>query len=153
MEQMGRTVGASLTLPSLLAMAQQRANQVDNRKVNIALCGLGRYANVLKAGLTASTYCHLAGIVTGTPAKAAQWMSEFNIPHQNCYTYQTFDQIIHNPAIDLVYITLPNGLHKEFTLRAAKAGKHVIVEKPMAFTPQDCQQMIDTCQKAGVQLY
>ncbi|MBD2756560.1 Gfo/Idh/MocA family oxidoreductase [Spirosoma sp. BT704] len=152
MAQMGRAVGASLTLPPLSAMAQQRANNVDKRKVNIALCGLGRYANVLKAGIAASNYCHLAGIITGTPAKATQWMTEFNIPHKNSYTYQTFDQIIHNPAIDLVYITLPNGLHKEFTLRAAKAGKHVIVEKPMAFTPQDCQQMIDACQQAGVQL-
>lgn len=151
-EQIGRAVGASLTLPPLSAMAQQRADKFDNRKVNIALCGLGRYANVLKAGIAASTSCRLAGIVTGTPAKAAQWRTEFGIPAKNSYTYQTFDQIVNNPAIDLVYITLPNGLHKEFTLRAAKAGKHVIVEKPMAFTQQDCQEMIDACQQAGVQL-
>ncbi|GAB2551798.1 Gfo/Idh/MocA family oxidoreductase [Spirosoma aerophilum] len=133
-------------------MAGERANAFDGQKLNIALCGLGRYANVLKGAITASQSCRLAGIVTGTPAKAAEWTKAFSIPNKNSYTYQTFDQIIHNPDIDLVYITLPNGLHKEFTLRAAKAGKHVIVEKPMAFTAQDCQEMIDACQKAGVQL-
>lgn len=152
MEQIGWGLGASLTVSSLPAMVRKRAGVIDNKKLNIALCGLGRYANVLKGGIAASQSCRLAGIVTGTPAKAAQWKNEFKIPDKNSYTYQNFDQLINNPDIDLVYITLPNGLHKEFTLRAAKAGKHVIVEKPMAFTRKDCQEMIDACQKAGVQL-
>lgn len=152
MEQISRGVGASMAFPSLTTMAQERANVFEKRKVNIALCGLGRYANVLKGALSASQFCRLAGIVTGTPAKAAQWTKEAGIPNRNSYTYQNFDQLINNPDIDLVYITLPNGLHKEFTLRAAKAGKHVIVEKPMAFTAQDCQEMIDACHRAGVQL-
>lgn len=52
----------------------------------------------------------------------------------------------------MVYVVLPNGMHKEYTIRAAKAGKHVIVEKPMAFTEQDCQEMIDVCEEARVQL-
>jgi len=52
----------------------------------------------------------------------------------------------------LVYVVLPNSMHKEYTIRAAKAGKHVIVEKPMAFTAKDCLEMIDACKNAGVQL-
>ena len=52
----------------------------------------------------------------------------------------------------MVYVVLPNSMHKEYTIRAAKAKKHVIVEKPMAFTVQDCQEMIDACYDAGVQL-
>ncbi|AUD02909.1 Gfo/Idh/MocA family protein [Spirosoma pollinicola] len=150
--QIGWGLGASMILPSLSAMTPEEYNGFDNKKLNIALCGLGRYANVLKGAIPASQSCRLAGIVTGTPAKAAQWQHEFSIPTKNSYTYQNFDQIANNPDIDVVYITLPNGLHKEFTLRAAKAGKHVIVEKPMAFTEKDCQEMIDACQKAGVQL-
>lgn len=118
----------------------------------MALCGLGRYANVLKSGFADSRYCRLAGIVTGTPTKAVQWKREYNLPDKNSYSYQTFDQLSHNPDIDLVYITLPNGMHKEYVIRAAQAGKHVIVEKPMAFTVKDCQEMIDACRKAGVQL-
>ncbi|AMJ67695.1 Gfo/Idh/MocA family protein [Hymenobacter sp. PAMC 26628] len=151
-EQMGWGLGAAVTLPSLVSMTPERANVQDKQRLNIALCGLGRYANVLKGGLAASQYCRLAGIVTGTPAKAAEWQRAYGIPDKNSYTYQTFDQLSRNPDIDLVYITLPNGLHKEYVLRAAKAGKHVIVEKPMAFTEQDCREMIDACQKAGVQL-
>ncbi|TPG64567.1 Gfo/Idh/MocA family protein [Hymenobacter nivis] len=151
-EQMGWGLGAAVALPPLAAMAPARAPLGAPRQLNIALCGLGRYANVLKTGLAASQHCRLAGIVTGTPAKAAEWKRAYNIPDKNSYTYQTFDQISANPAIDLVYITLPNGLHKEYVLRAAKAGKHVIVEKPMAFTEKDCREMIEACQKAGVQL-
>ncbi|HEX8427711.1 Gfo/Idh/MocA family oxidoreductase [Hymenobacter sp.] len=151
-EHMGRGLGAAVALPALTSMTLEPAPLQDKQKLNIALCGLGRYANVLKGGLAASQHCRLAGIVTGTPTKAAEWKRAYGIPDKNSYTYQTFDQISNNPAIDLVYITLPNGLHKEYTIRAAKAGKHVIVEKPMAFTEKDCQEMIAACQKAGVQL-
>ncbi|HEY8937145.1 MAG TPA: Gfo/Idh/MocA family oxidoreductase, partial [Cyclobacteriaceae bacterium] len=76
----------------------------------------------------------------------------YNIPQANIYNYQNFDEIAKNKDIDLVYVILPNSMHKEYTIRAAKAGKHVIVEKPMALTPEDCQEMIDVCNKAGVQL-
>lgn len=123
-----------------------------NRKLNVALCGLGRYANVLKRGFAESKHCQLAGVVTGTPAKAAQWKQDYKLADKNIYSYQNFDQLSNNPDIDLVYITLPNGLHKEYAIRAAQAGKHVIVEKPMAFTVADCQEMINACRKAGVQL-
>lgn len=152
LEQIGYGFGATIALPAFPLVTQEKTNSHEKQKVNIALCGLGRYANVLKRGFAASQYCRLAGLVTGTPAKAVQWKSEHGIPDKNCYNYQNFDQIIHNPDIDLVYITLPNGLHKEYTIRAAQAGKHVIVEKPMAFTEKDCQEMIDACKKAHVQL-
>ena len=71
------------------------------------------------------------------------------MPDKNLYTYQTYDQLRDNPDVDVVYIVLPNGMHAEYTVRAAKAGKHVLCEKPMANTPADCQQMIDACRQAG----
>lgn len=148
LETIGLSMGASILLPAATLPDRARAD----RKLNVALCGLGRYANVLKRGFAESRHCRLAGIVTGTPAKAAQWQQEFNLPAKNVYTYETFDQVRNNPDIDLIYITLPNGLHKDYTIRAAQAGKHVIVEKPMAFTVPDCRAMIDACRKAGVQL-
>ena len=91
--------------------------------------------------------CYLAGIVTGTPAKATDWAKKFNIPQKNIYNYENFDEIAHNTDIDIVYVVLPVFLHKEFTIRAAKAGKHVICEKPMALNAADCQEMITTCKK------
>jgi predicted dehydrogenase len=150
--QVGLGLGASLLLPSVEALATPKASLYAGKKLRVALCGLGRYANLVREGLAASQYGQLAGIVTGTPAKAAQWQSAYGIPAKNVYTYQNFDTILANKSIDAVYITLPNALHKDFTLRAAKAGKHVIVEKPMALTEQDCQEMIAACQRAGVQL-
>lgn len=148
-EQVGLGLGATLLGPTVAGYAAPR---YTGQKLRVALCGLGRYADLVRAGLAASQYGQLAGIVTGTPAKAAHWRSAYGIAEQNVYSYQNFDTILTNKRIDAVHITLPNGLHKEFTLRAARAGKHVIVEKPMALTEQDCQEMISACQRAGVQL-
>jgi len=123
-----------------------------SKKLNIALCGLGRYAQILAEGFAFSSFCKLSGIVTGTPAKAAAWKKKYQLPEKNIYNYENFDEIIHNKDIDLVYVVLPNALHKEFVIRAAKAGKHVITEKPMATNVADCEEMIQACKTAGVQL-
>lgn len=125
----------------------------DQKKLGIALVGLGYYSTqLLMPGLEQTQYARLAGLVTGTPEKAKKYGDQYNIPKQNIYNYENFDQIASNPAIDVVYIVLPNHLHKEFTIRAARAGKHVICEKPMALNAAECREMIDACQKAGVSL-
>lgn len=141
-----------MLLPSFVWYPKSKTPLYAGKKLRVAVCGLGRYANLVREGLAASQYCELAGIVTGTPAKATQWKTDYQLPAKNVYSYQNFDTILANKSIDLVYITLPNALHKEFTLRAAKAGKHVIVEKPMALTEQDCQDMVEACKKHSVQL-
>ncbi|WP_128545462.1 Gfo/Idh/MocA family protein [Larkinella soli] len=125
----------------------------QGRKLGIALVGLGSYSkNQLAPGLQQTQYVRLAGIVTGTPSKAEEWMKKYDIPKQNVYNYQNFDQIADNKDIDLVYVALPNSMHAEYVIRAAKAGKHVICEKPMAITVKECQSMIDACKKANRQL-
>lgn len=125
----------------------------STRKLGIALVGLGKYSEgELAPALEKTTNCRLAGIVTGTPEKAETWKKKYNIPDKNIYDYKTFDQIADNPDIDIVYVVLPNSMHAEYTIRAAKAGKHVICEKPMAMNPEECQQMIDVCKKANRQL-
>ncbi|MCI9845802.1 Gfo/Idh/MocA family protein [Flavobacterium pectinovorum] len=153
--KLGIGMGASVvmtTLPSFLTEAQSKRFSYTGKKLNTALCGLGNYASMLAEGIQVSEYCHLAGIVTGTPAKAEQWKKKYNIPEKNIYNYENFDKIIKNKDIDLVYVVTPNGLHKEFTIRAAKAGKHVITEKPMAISVKDCEEMIKTCNENNVQL-
>lgn len=124
----------------------------EGKKMNIALVGLGNYARYLAQGLQETQYCRLTGIVTGTPSKAEEWQKKYDLPAANVYNYQNFDRIAENKDIDVVYVVLPNALHKEYAIRAAQAGKHVIVEKPMAVTEKDCMAMIAACQKAGVQL-
>jgi predicted dehydrogenase len=122
-------------------------------KLGIALVGLGKYAGgQLAPALQETKNCYLAGIVTGTPDKAQKWKSKYDIPDKNIYNYQNFDSIKDNPDIDIVYVVLPNALHKEYVIRAAAAGKHVICEKPMAITESDCEEMIEACRKAGKML-
>ncbi|MCC9139028.1 Gfo/Idh/MocA family protein, partial [Pontibacter silvestris] len=77
---------------------------------------------------------------------------KYNIPEKNIYSYETFDQIKDNPDIDIIYIVLPNGMHAEYTIRAAQAGKHVISEKPMATSVEDAQRMIEACKQNNVSL-
>lgn len=116
--------------------------------IGVALVGLGYYStDLLAPALQQTKYCHLAGIVTGTPSKAEAWKKKHNIPDKNIYNYQNFDQIANNPDIDVVYVVLPPSMHKEYTIRAANAGKHVWCEKPMAMTATECQEMIDACKK------
>ncbi|MBC8153463.1 MAG: Gfo/Idh/MocA family oxidoreductase [Bacteroidetes bacterium] len=141
---------SSLTLPSL---SSAFGEPLQTRKLGIALIGLGSYAtNQLAPALQQTKNVELRGVVTGTPGKAETWMKKYNIPKENVYDYTNFDRIIDNKNIDLVYVVLPNSMHREFVVRAAQAGKHVICEKPMAITVADCQAMIDACKKADRQL-
>jgi glucose-fructose oxidoreductase len=96
--------------------------------------------------------CYLAGIVTGTPAKAEKWKEQYKIPDKNIYNYSNVDSIANNPDIDVVYVVLPPSMHAEYSIRAARAGKHVWCEKPMAPSVADCKNMIDACAKNKVKL-
>ncbi len=123
------------------------------KKLGVALVGLGKYSEgELAPALQETKLCRLAGIVTGTPEKAEKWKKKYNIPDKNVYNYQTFDRIADNPDIDIVYVVLPNALHAEYTIRAARAGKHVICEKPMAVSAKECGQMIEACKAANKKL-
>jgi predicted dehydrogenase len=120
--------------------------------LGVALVGLGRYANELRSALRQTKNCHLSGIVTGTRAKATDWAGEFGISSHSIYDYTTFDRIADNPDIDIVYVVLPNSMHAEYTIRTARAGKHVICEKPMAVTVDECKAMIRACRDADCSL-
>ncbi len=132
---------------------QKTMKKNSNGKLGVALVGLGGYSTgQLAPGLMQTEHCYLAGIVTGTPSKAVTWKEKYNIPEQNIYNYENFDSIKDNPDIDIVYVVLPNSMHAEYAIRAAQAGKHVICEKPMAITVEDCDRMIAACKKAGKHL-
>lgn len=122
-------------------------------KLGVALLGLGNYSTgQLAPALQQTKLCRLAGIVTGSPAKAAKWKQQYQLADKDIYDYKTFDRIIDNPDIDIVYVVTPNALHAEYVVRAAQAGKHVICEKPMATSAADCRRMMAACEKAGKKL-
>jgi predicted dehydrogenase len=102
--------------------------------------------------MQSSKKAKLVGVISGTPSKIKDWQSKYNIPEKNCYNYENFDEIKDNPEIDAVYIITPNGLHHSQAIRVAKAGKHVICEKPMALNAKQGQEMVDACENANVHL-
>lgn len=125
----------------------------QNRKLGVALVGLGYYStDLLAPALQLTEHCYLAGIVTGTPAKAEKWKQQYNIPDKNIYNYDNFLSLANNAAIDIVYIVLPPSMHAEYSIKGTNAGKHVWCEKPMAMTAAECQNMIDAATRNKVQL-
>ncbi|MDD5139881.1 MAG: Gfo/Idh/MocA family oxidoreductase [Verrucomicrobiales bacterium] len=150
---MRTTVLAAASVPFMGAFASSLRAAGPERKLGFALAGLGSFStHQLAPALQKTRFCRLAGIVTGTPAKAETWSAQYNIPAKSIYTYDTMEQMADNPGIDVVYVVTPNALHAEHTIKAAKAGKHVLCEKPMEVSAGKCQQMIDACKKAGRQL-
>lgn len=140
--------GAALALaPNLLFQTPPK------EKLGVALVGLGYYStNLLAPALQLTKHCYLAGVVSGSKEKAEKWQKQYQFPERNIYNYDNFDQIANNPDIDVVYVVLPNTLHRQFVERAARAGKQVWCEKPMAPTVADCEAMIKACKDNKVQL-
>ncbi|MFN8354930.1 MAG: Gfo/Idh/MocA family oxidoreductase [Spirosomataceae bacterium] len=124
-----------------------------DKQLRVAFVGLGSYARRVADAMQTCTMAKVVGGVTGTPSKVNDWTKQYGAPKENFYTYQNFDDIKNNPTIDAVYVTLPNAMHHEYVIRAAKAGKHVITEKPMSATVKEAEEMIAACKKAGVKLY
>lgn len=126
----------------------------NNKKLGIALVGLGNYStNQLAPALLETKMCELKAIVTGSPSKIPQWKTKYGIMDHQIYNYENFDAIANNSEVDIIYIVLPNNMHKEFTLRAFSAGKHVICEKPLALNAQEASEMIAAGKKANRELY
>jgi len=125
----------------------------EKKKLGVALCGLGNYSTtVLSKALKEAELCYLAGVVSGTPAKAKDWFKQYGFPEKNIYDYTNFKNIAGNKDIDIVYVVTPNSLHAEHTITALEAGKHVICEKPMALNAAECTQMINAAKKANRKL-
>lgn len=124
----------------------------DKPVLRVALMGLGSYANRVAEAMRDCTWARLTGVISGSPEKIKDWQARFGIPAKNCYGYSDFDAIRSNPDIDAVYIITPNAQHKEQTIRVARAGKHVICEKPMAVNAADAQEMVEACRRAKVRL-
>lgn len=114
--------------------------------------GLGGYGTRVAEAMQSCKIATLAGLISGTPSKIESWKKKYNIPAKNCYNYENFDNLKDNPDIDAVYVITPNALHHEQVIRSAKAGKHVICEKPMAISVKQAQEMVEACQKANVKL-
>ena len=126
--------------------------QSSTKKTGYAVIGLGRIAGHFMPATRSTTNSQITALVSGHRDKADLIAAEYGIPSTCIYSYENFDQIANNPAVDAVYVALPNSMHAEYTMRAAKAGKHVLCEKPMSTNVADAEQMIAACKAATVKL-
>ena len=127
-----------------------RSMKKSPKKIRYAVVGLGHIAQV--AVLPAFAHAknsELAALVSGDPTKERKLSRIYGAP---AYHYDDFEQAVKEQKLDAVYIALPNTQHRPFTERAARAGLHVLCEKPMATNEKDCRAMIAACEKAGTRL-
>ena len=130
-----------------------RSSTTSQKLVGYAAVGLGTISDIFMRACTQSRRAKVTALVTGHPdTKGVRYSEMYGVPKTSIYTYDLFDRIIDNKDVDAVYIGLPNSMHCEYTVRAARAGKHVLCEKPMAISSTECREMIDACQKANVKL-
>ncbi len=150
----GSIEGGKVTFPAWTAATERPAGPPPAplppaERVGFAVLGLGRLAleEILPA-FGAAKRARLVALISGTPDKAKLVASQHGVAPDAVYGYGDWAAIKANPAIEAVYIVTPNALHREGTLAAAQAGKHVLCEKPMATSSADCQAMIDACATA-----
>lgn len=119
--------------------------------MRFAVVGLGYFAQ--GAVLPAFRYakgCRLVALVSDDRTKLRELGDKYDVDVR--VGYDGYDALLAGGDIDAVYIALPNDLHADFTLRAARAGVHVLCEKPLATTSRDAQRMTEACRRAGVRL-
>jgi predicted dehydrogenase len=128
-----------------------RAKKEDQKKVRYAVVGLGHIAQV--AVLPAFAHAEnseLVALVSDDTEKLEKLGRRYKVKTR--FSYDQFDECLRSGLVDAVYIALPNHLHREYTELAARAGVHVLVEKPMAVTEEDCRSMIQVTEENGVKL-
>lgn len=124
---------------------------MKNRKIRYAIVGVGHISQVAVLPSFQNSECsELVALVSSDPEKRKYLGEKYNIRHT--YSYSQYEECLTSGLIDAVYIALPNHLHKEYTVRAAQKKIHVLCEKPMAVTSQECKEMIRACDENQVKL-
>jgi predicted dehydrogenase len=132
-------------------MARTGGRRSDRRTVGYAVIGLGHIAQtaMLPAFAHAKKNSRLAAVVSGDATKRKALGDRYRVP---AFRYEDLDAVLARDDVDAVYIALPNTEHADYAVRAARAGVHVLTEKPMATSEEDCRRMIDAADDAGVKL-
>ena len=122
------------------------------KHVRYAVVGLGHIAQVamLPAFAHAASNSQLLALVSDDPKKLNELSARYRVPHS--YSYAQYDECLRRGHIDAVYIALPNNMHCDYAIRAAKMGIHVLCEKPMAVNGQECRRMISAAEHARTKL-
>jgi glucose-fructose oxidoreductase len=145
---------AAFAAPAIIGMnSLVRAQSAREGKLGIALCGLGGFSKQsIAPELPAAQNVYFAGAITGNAAKGREWAAQYGFPEKNIFSYADMAKLAEAKDIAIVHVVTPNALHAEHSIAAAKAGKHVMCEKPMATTVEQCEAMIAAAKAADVSL-
>ena len=145
---------AAFAAPAIVGMnSLVRAQSAREGKLGIALCGLGGFSKQsIAPELHSAQNVYFAGAITGNAAKGREWAAQYGFPEKNIFSYADMAKLAEAKDIAIVHVVTPNSLHAEHSIAAAKAGKHVMCEKPMATTVEQCEAMIAAAKAADVSL-
>ena len=119
--------------------------------IRYGVVGLGHIAQVaVLPAFAHAAHSELTALISDDKTKLRELSRRYRVPHT--YSYEEYDRCLREGHIDAVYLALPNSLHCEYATRAARAGIHVLCEKPMAVTESECRQMIRAARQAKVKL-
>jgi predicted dehydrogenase len=126
-----------------------RGNGKSRQSIRYAVVGLGHIAQVaVLPAFKSAANSTLAAIVSDDKEKLEKLRNQYRVKH--VASYAEYEQVL--SEVDAVYVALPNHLHREYTVRAAQTGVHILCEKPMAVTVEDCEAMIDAAARFRVKL-
>src|SRR5690349_14063176 len=145
--------GVTSLAAAALAREQDASAQSSQKKTGWAIVGLGKLAleQVMPAFANCQR-CRPTALVSGHADKAGKVAEQYNVDPKHIYNYENYDKLKDDPDVDVIYVILPNSMHAEYTIRALRAGKHVLCEKPMCVSADEAQKMIDAAKEANRKL-
>ena len=121
---------------------------MKSRQLHIGVMGCGNIARQFVAAVATSPHVKVAAAASRDLAKAAEFAGAFGLARH----YGNYDALLADPALDIIYVALPNSMHVEWVVKAAQSGKHVLSEKPLALTLREAETMFAAARQAGVML-
>ena len=145
---------AAFAAPAIVGLNSiVRAQAANEGKLGVAVCGLGGFSKQsIAPELPLAKNVYFAGAITGDVAKGREWAAQYGFPEKNIFSYADMARLAEAKDIAIVHVVTPNSLHAEHSIAAAKAGKHVMCEKPMATGAEQCEAMIEAAKAANVLL-
>ncbi|MCC6580421.1 MAG: Gfo/Idh/MocA family oxidoreductase [Phycisphaeraceae bacterium] len=116
-----------------------------NSRLQWGIIGTGNIANQFAAGVAQSHRTTLAAVASRSMEKATSFAAKYAVPA----AYGDYESLLRDPAVEAVYVSLPNAMHHEWTIRALRAGKHVLCEKPLASNARQAREMFDVARQTG----
>jgi len=116
-----------------------------SERFRFGILGTGNIANQFAAGVAGSKRCAVAAVGSRSEASAKAFAQKHGVAN----AHASYEALLADESVEAVYVSLPNSLHHEWTLKALAAGKHVLCEKPMSVTAAEAEAMFDAADKAG----